>query len=288
MLIASGYPLPSFADDGMYLKWDFEEGFGRDIWTEPIGRVASEMSQSVVALASFIVEFEGSGEHKKEKKISRRFACTGIFIECDESTTRILTSASLVRGSSDEKNIHPEWKIEVCLPSKERVDGTLQHYNLQYNVAVVSIEGVCSYRAAKLDETSQSEVGAQVVALGRAFESGKLMATDGTVTGKRSRFDCEELQMSTCKITKAGIGGPLVDFDGNFVGMNFYDMAQTPYLLRVRILELMRRFNAEWTAGVACETPDESKFPSWPVPDPEWVYPSRYPEIPRAAQFVFD
>jgi len=65
MLIASGYPLPSFADDGMYLKWDFEEEFGSDIWAEPTGRVASEMSQSVVALASFIVEFEGSGEHKK-------------------------------------------------------------------------------------------------------------------------------------------------------------------------------------------------------------------------------
>uniref|UniRef100_A0ACD5VV05 Uncharacterized protein n=1 Tax=Avena sativa TaxID=4498 RepID=A0ACD5VV05_AVESA len=110
------------------------------------------------------------------------------------------------------------------------------------------------------------------------------MATDGAVTGKRSRFDCEELQMSTCKITKAGIGGPLVDFDGNFVGMNFYDMEQTPYLPRVRILELMRCFSAERTD----ETPDESKFPSWPVPDPEWVYPTRYPEIPRAAEFVFE
>ncbi|KAM0869417.1 hypothetical protein ACQ4PT_040694 [Festuca glaucescens] len=245
ILDAFGYPLPFFSDDGMYLKWDFEEEFGRDIWSEPTRRVASKMSRSVVALASFVVEFEGSGEHKKEKKIARQFACTGVFIECDEATTRILTSASLVRSSGDEKNIHPEWKIEVCLPSKRHVDGTLQHYNLQYNMAVVSIEGVCSYRATELDEMSQTEVRAQVVALGRGFESGKLMATNGSVTGKHSRFDCEELQMSTCKITKAGIGGPLVDFDGNFVSMNFFDMAQTPYLPRVRILELMRRFNAE-------------------------------------------
>jgi hypothetical protein len=52
--------------DGMYLKWDFEEEFGRDIWSEPTRRVASELSRSVVALASFAVEKpEGSGEHKK-------------------------------------------------------------------------------------------------------------------------------------------------------------------------------------------------------------------------------
>jgi hypothetical protein len=82
------------------------------------------------------------------------------------------------------------------------VDGTLQHYDLKYNVAVVSIKGVCSNRAAKLDETSKTEVGAQVVALGRGFESGKLMATEGAVTAKRSRSYCEVLQISTCKITK--------------------------------------------------------------------------------------
>ncbi|KAM0869418.1 hypothetical protein ACQ4PT_040694 [Festuca glaucescens] len=113
ILDAFGYPLPFFSDDGMYLKWDFEEEFGRDIWSEPTRRVASKMSRSVVALASFVVEFEGSGEHKKEKKIARQFACTGVFIECDEATTRILTSASLVRSSGDEKNIHPEWKVDA-------------------------------------------------------------------------------------------------------------------------------------------------------------------------------
>ncbi|KAM0856932.1 hypothetical protein ACQ4PT_048799 [Festuca glaucescens] len=284
ILLAKGYPLPSFADDGMYLKWDFEEGFGRDILSEPTSRVASKMARSVVALASFVVDKpEDSGEHRKEEKIARKFACTGVFIECSGSTTRILTSASLVR-SGDGKNIHREWKIEVCLPSKRRLDGTLQHYDLKYNVAVVSIKGVCSYRAAKLDETSQTEVGAQVVALGRGFESGKLMATEGAVTAKRSRSYCEELQISTCKITKAGIGGPLVDSDGNFVGMNFYDMDQTPFLSRVRILELMRCFKAERTVSVAAQTLDKSEIPSWPVPDPEWFYPSRYPK-PRYVEY---
>ncbi|CAM0882581.1 unnamed protein product [Alopecurus aequalis] len=239
-----GYPLPCFAENGMYLKWDFEEEFGGDICGELTKRVTSKMSRSVVAVASFlrVEKTDSPGEFIKG---ARKFACTGVFIECDGSTTRILTSASLIRSSGDEKNIHPDWMIEVCLPSKRRVNGTLQHYNLQDNVAIVSIKDARSCRAAELDLTSQSEVGAPVVALGRGFKSGNLMATNGAVTGKRRKFGRRVLQTSTCKITKAGIGGPLVDFDGHFVGMNFYGMEHTPYLPRVRILELMERFNAE-------------------------------------------
>jgi hypothetical protein len=50
----------------MHLKWDFEEGFGADVRSEPIRRVTSKMSRSVVALASFVVDkTEYSGEHRK-------------------------------------------------------------------------------------------------------------------------------------------------------------------------------------------------------------------------------
>ena len=94
----------------MYLKWDFEEEFGGDICGEPTKRVTSKMSRSVVALASFLLaeKTDGSGECIKG---ARKFACTGVFIQCDESSTRILTSASLIRSSGDEKNIHPEWMV---------------------------------------------------------------------------------------------------------------------------------------------------------------------------------
>jgi hypothetical protein len=62
-----------------------------------------------VALASFlrVPTNDGSGNYKKG---ARKFACTGVFIECDESTTRILTSASLVRGFGDG-TIQHEWKV---------------------------------------------------------------------------------------------------------------------------------------------------------------------------------
>lgn len=49
----------------MYLKGTFDEEFGSGNWSEPTRRVASKMSRSVVALASFIVESNSTGEHNK-------------------------------------------------------------------------------------------------------------------------------------------------------------------------------------------------------------------------------
>jgi hypothetical protein len=48
----------------------------------------------------------------------------------------------------------------------------------------------------------QTEPRGEVVAVGRVYESGKLIATGGTLTDKPSELDCEDLKMSTCKITK--------------------------------------------------------------------------------------
>jgi hypothetical protein len=44
---------------------------------------------------------------------------------------------------------------------------------------------------------------------------------------------------------KAGIGGPLIDFCGNFIGMNFYDVKRTPYLPRHIILETLKDFDGK-------------------------------------------
>ncbi|KAM0899368.1 hypothetical protein ACQ4PT_021256 [Festuca glaucescens] len=111
----------------------------------------------------------------------RHFACTGVSIDCDESTSTVLTSASLVRTSGDENKI---------------VD--------------------------------------------------KL---------------------------RAGIGGPLYDLSGNFVGMNFYDTEGTPCLPSNIILKLLRSFDVKRT--VAAEIMEKPNY-SWPVAKPYWYYPSHH------------
>ncbi|PNT69869.1 uncharacterized protein LOC100824276 isoform X2 [Brachypodium distachyon] len=265
-----GYPLPAYADGrGMHLVGDFEEEFGRDILSEPASRVALKMSRCVVALASY-------------NDTERHFACTGVFIDCNESTTRVLTSASLIRTSGDENKIVDNLRIDVCLPSNKCIQGKLEKYDFCYNVAVISITRFRNNRSAMLVEEPQTEPRAamsveapqtEVVALGRVFKSGNFMATEGLVTGEQCKFDCKRLKVSTCKITKAGIGGPLFDFKGNFVGMNFYDTEGTPYLRSNMILEVLRSFNAERTVAAGnAEMPDYR----WPVPKPYWHYSSHH------------
>lgn len=82
------------------------------------------------------------------------------------------------------------------------VPGTLWNYNLEYNVAVIIVMGFRIMRTAEFHNQMQIEPQREVVAVGRVFESGKLMATTGIVTGKESKLDCNELMVTTCKITK--------------------------------------------------------------------------------------
>jgi hypothetical protein len=44
----------------------------------------------------------------------RVFACTGIIIGCSEFTTRVLTSASLVRNSDDEAKVEDNLKVSAA------------------------------------------------------------------------------------------------------------------------------------------------------------------------------
>lgn len=129
-------------------------------------------------------------------------------------------------------------------------------------------------RTAEFHNQRQTEPhNMEVVAVGCNFESGKLMATSGILADKEGNLDCKELMISTCKVTKAGIGGPLVDFDGNFIDMNFHGMEETHYLPRSMVRELLRHFEGSDADEASYKKPNR-----WPVPEPHWSYPrSRAP-----------
>ncbi|KAK1677701.1 hypothetical protein QYE76_038549 [Lolium multiflorum] len=84
--------------------------------------------------------------------------------------------------------------------------------------------------------------GMDIVAVGCLFEERTLMAK-GIVIDKNTDWkhipSSSELSFSTCKIAKAGIGGPLIDMLGNIVGMNFYHEECTPFLSSSIILGLL-------------------------------------------------
>uniref|UniRef100_A0ACD5UAK1 Uncharacterized protein n=1 Tax=Avena sativa TaxID=4498 RepID=A0ACD5UAK1_AVESA len=253
-LRSNGYPFPFREDFGRRLLNSFEEEFSENILSKLKKEVASNMSESVVALASFVGK-------------KRCFACTGVVISCNESTTKVLTSASLVR--TDENMVADNLKIVVCLPDNRIIRGTLQHCSLNYNIAVIGIADFCCTPAARINDQVQIKPHGEVVAVGRVYNSAKLMATRGAVTSRPSELNCKELLISTCKITKAGIGGPLVDLNGNFIGMNFYGLEETPYMPMNIILELLGNLDAQGTIASDDHSPNR-----WHVPKPFWCYPT--------------
>ncbi|WVZ82647.1 hypothetical protein U9M48_029891, partial [Paspalum notatum var. saurae] len=264
-----GYPkLPySMLGAGMVLVNTFEETFG-DIHGEGVWRKfstrASNINRNVVALASFN-------------------GYSGFFIEWNGSTI-ILTSASLIRNPGDENKIVENLRIEVLLNNQRR-KGMLEHYSLHYNVALVSVK---DYRALRPSNTLlYPNMPSRVAAVGHCFKSGALMATSGDLVSWTGTLDCDFLARSTCKITKAGIGGLLVTLDGDVVGMNFYDTRiGTPFLLWEDICKILEWFETKSKlnevvndgdpSGVPVWKMDEdnkTKLNRWPVPMPRWCHP---------------
>jgi hypothetical protein len=89
----------------------------------------------------------------------------------------------------------------VRLPDDQVELGWLNFYDLQHNLAVINIPRFHTLRVARLDNQRQFECHSKVVAVGRCFNSGKLMATSGMLTDNPSRDYREELAISTCEIT---------------------------------------------------------------------------------------
>ncbi|XP_037452116.1 uncharacterized protein LOC119322716 isoform X2 [Triticum dicoccoides] len=275
-----GYPkLPiTMLDDGMILVNTFEETFG-DVWGEGVwrelGKKASEISRNVVALASF------NGKNMV-------FACTGFFIPWNGSTA-ILTSASLIRNDGAENKIVENLRFEVFLPNEQVRRGTLKHYSLHYNVALLGVEDSRVVRPPKIQlDCSKS----RVAAIGRCFRSGTLMAASGQLVSWSGRLDCKFVVRSSCKIAKAGIGGPLVNMDGEVIGMNFYsEKIGTPFLLWNNIGNILAYFKEKSDADEVAKDSGSSfwkmngdrrfRLNRWPVPMPCWRHPDkpcrRYP-----------
>jgi hypothetical protein len=87
----------------------------------------------------------------------------------------------------------------------------LEYYDLNYNIAVVSISNFHSCGILPLIKASGEQVKPykdMVVAMGRIFQTNKLMFT--SLTRRKSNLGCQqELKISTCKITKVHFVGPL-------------------------------------------------------------------------------
>jgi hypothetical protein len=98
-------------------------------------------------------------------------------------------------------------QIEVFLPPNQRVDGTLELYHLNYNIAIISVENhFLAARPENIFSRSAEMPPKQVVAVGREAAEGLLLASMGQVIDMppwvSTELNCQDLKVSTCKIKK--------------------------------------------------------------------------------------
>ncbi|XP_021731195.1 uncharacterized protein LOC110698100 [Chenopodium quinoa] len=91
--------------------------------------VAFRVAPSVVALTSFVGE-------------KFRFSCSGFFIEWNDMYGTILTSASLFIGYKDTMPTITNVTVEVHLPNRETVPGSISHVDLHHNIAILTVPSV--------------------------------------------------------------------------------------------------------------------------------------------------
>uniref|UniRef100_A0ACD6A7I4 Uncharacterized protein n=1 Tax=Avena sativa TaxID=4498 RepID=A0ACD6A7I4_AVESA len=186
-------------------------------------KVAVLASKSVVSLSSF----------SDGKRIR---VCSGFIMGSDpcNNSSKILTSATLVRSLSTQNILIPDLKVKVVLPNGLTYDGLISMVDFHYNLVVVEVKSNEKLPEAVLvDEVIKK--GA-VLAIGRFYDHGGVMCAHGVIRKQSSTLDCSELLVSSCHTTMAGVGGPLVNYSGHVVGMNFYGENHTPFLPTVVII----------------------------------------------------
>ncbi|KAH9608516.1 hypothetical protein KSS87_023173 [Heliosperma pusillum] len=172
------------------------------------------------------------------------FIGSGTIIEYDEQQgfATVLTSATLVRGAVGEPSIPSDLKIKVYLSDGRLYEGQLSIYDFYYNIATIKIKSTSPLSSAHLRYIDDSVAinlkksvlvkhsskfklcpGERVVALGRDYEGPhEIMASPGVFSAHDCSYDYKELFLTSCVVTKLAVGGPLINFYGEVIGINFF------------------------------------------------------------------
>lgn len=200
-----------------------------------------KVSDSVVALVSYI-------DGKKFMHGS------GTIIESDNMTSIVLTSANIFRRAQDvlKNDLPDDLQITVLYSSRgDSYVGDVIAYDYHYNLAVIKFQLENPGSVAKIAHIDDSlgvtlnppssvlrphlksynlAPGDGVIAVGRySYASFDLMGACGFYCLARSKLDCKELFQTTCSITGCGDGGPMINCNGEVIGVTFH-YPGTPFM----------------------------------------------------------
>lgn len=215
-------------------------------------RAALHISPSVVSLVF---------SHSVDNLV---YACSGTIVESKlseggvEYASSILTSVSFLTstdGHGDPSNL----KVVVNLwDDTEPCQGRLVGCDKYYGIAVVEITSATQLPVAVLahmdaDADSTELRKHNLIALGRHHQKPyDLMVSRGLLTydymfGEQA-YEYIGFLRATCRISKVGIGGPLINTNGEVVGVNFYRDGFTSFLpvnIASKCLELIKHHSSK-------------------------------------------
>ncbi|RLM99831.1 uncharacterized protein C2845_PM06G14090 [Panicum miliaceum] len=172
-----------------------------------VEELALQAAASVVGLQSLT---DGDTDH---------FFCSGTIVEASGERQKIVTVTNLVKKCPDTYELAEGLTYPVHLLEQ----------GFSSNTEAISFDEICSR---------------DVVTLGRDKEIHALVVNSGKIIPKSSNFDCEELFVSTCRISKAEVGGPLMSFDGKFIGLNYYNHKETPFIPSFIVLKCLQQLKS--------------------------------------------
>ncbi|MEO7617992.1 MAG: trypsin-like peptidase domain-containing protein [Candidatus Saccharibacteria bacterium] len=176
--------------------------------------VAKKVSPSVVSITSQAVttSFFGTSQTSEGQG-------TGIILTSDGL---IMTNNHVISGSSN---------LTVFTSNGKQYPATIVATDANNDYAFIRIKAT-GLPAAKLGNSSNVQIGQRVVAIGNALGQFQNTVTDGIISGKGRPITAsdsgtgegaEQLQnlfQTDAAINPGNSGGPLVDLDGNVIGMN--------------------------------------------------------------------
>ncbi|CAO2164707.1 unnamed protein product [Urochloa humidicola] len=123
--------------------------------------------------------------------------------------------------------------VRIC-PSPDFQEASLDHI---WKVGPDNyVKALPDFREASLDHIS--EVGSDCCVAALCCSKTRVGFSSGVVTETSEEYKGQKLILSTCQIPKFGIGGPLVDSEGNFVGINMSRLeVGTLFLPKKKVLE---------------------------------------------------
>jgi S1-C subfamily serine protease len=243
LLLATGpvAPPPALAASALGLQDDFI-------------RVAELVTPSVVSLKAIRVvtvqpmgipddffrgtPFEGMFREFGGQPIQRRQVGQGSGVIIDDRGY-ILTNNHVVAGSQ---------QLVVHLNDGREVTGQLVGTNPRFDIALVQVP-VTGLRAARLGDSTQIKVGQWAIAIGSPFGLEKTM-TVGIIsaTGRRGlgKGTYGDFIQTDASINPGNSGGPLLDINGQVVGINSMISAQGQGIGFAIPINIARQIIAPW------------------------------------------